>query len=149
LNGALPDFLAYGQTGLNCGFAGGQYLATSIASENLDLAAPASIKTIPSNGDNQDVVSMGLIAARKSLRLCEHVTTIESVLTSSCLQASHFIGAEKFNDPIREWHDRLSAVAGRYEDTIPIHEMFDAVRGFLTSEGCWSLLDRYVAPDLH
>ena len=38
------------------------------------------------------------IAARKSLRLCEHVTTIESVLVSSCLQAAHLIGPEKFTD---------------------------------------------------
>jgi tyrosine 2,3-aminomutase len=149
LNGTLPDFLAGGQTGLNCGFAGGQYLATSVASENLDLAAPSSIKSIPSNGGNQDVVSMGLIAARKSLRLCEHVTTIESVLVSSCLQAAHLIGPEKFNAPIREWHDQFAKIAGRYDDDFPLHEMFDAVRGFLTSPECWSLLDRFVAPDLH
>ena len=49
LNGDLPPCLADGATGLRCGYEGGQYLATSLAAENLDLAAPSSIKSLPSN----------------------------------------------------------------------------------------------------
>jgi tyrosine 2,3-aminomutase len=144
LNGDLPAFLANGQAGLVCGYEGAQYLATSIASENLDIAAPASIKTIPSNGSNQDVVSMGLIAARKSLQLCDNVGTILSVFVAACYQASHFIGQEKFNEPIKELHDELSGFMSLYSDTLPIHEYLSSVRRHIDSKGMWTFLDAQV-----
>jgi histidine ammonia-lyase len=129
----LPPFLAYAQTGLACGFEGGQYLATSIASENLDLAAPSSIKSLPSNGSNQDVVSMGLIGARKSLRLVKNVETIVSVLVAACHQATSFIGAEAFSAPIRDLHAQLSRVAGQYQDRVPFNEYLGPITTVLTS----------------
>ncbi|MFN0085042.1 MAG: tyrosine 2,3-aminomutase [Blastocatellia bacterium] len=144
INNNLPAFLASGNSGLYCGFEGAQYLATSVASENLDLAAPASINTIPSNGQNQDIVSMGLIAARKSLQLCENVTTILSVLTAACYQASHFIGPEKFNSPIRQLHEDLAARFGLYKDDFPISDLIPDVRTYIQSDRCWSMLDAEV-----
>lgn len=144
INGDLPAFLAHGQSGLFCGFEGGQYLATSIASENLDLAAPSSVKTIPSNGQNQDVVSMGLNSARKSLQLCENVATILGVLVAACYQASFFVGQEKFNAPIQELHRELSGIVPLYEDSTPINEQLAKVRAYITSKQSWTYLDKYV-----
>jgi tyrosine 2,3-aminomutase len=144
LNSGLPAFLAHGESGLFCGFEGGQYLATSIASENLDLAAPSSIKTIPSNGQNQDVVSMGLISARKSLQLCENVQTIVGVLVASCYQASFFVGQEKFNEVTRELHTRLSAMLPRYDDSTPINEYLATVRQYIGGQPMWDYLNSNV-----
>ncbi|MGB9182075.1 MAG: aromatic amino acid ammonia-lyase [Pyrinomonadaceae bacterium] len=144
INGDLPAFLAHGQSGLFCGFEGGQYLATSIASENLDLAAPCSVKTIPSNGQNQDVVSMGLNSARKSLQLCENVTTILGVLVAACNQASHFIGQEQFNAPVQLLHKELATIVPLYEDSTPINEHMAKVRTYLTTRQAWSFLDDHV-----
>jgi histidine ammonia-lyase/tyrosine ammonia-lyase len=98
----LPPFLASPSPGLFCGFAGAQYLATSTASENLDLAAPSSIKSLPSNGGNQDVVSMGLIAARKSLVLCRNVRDIVRVLLAACTQAYCLSGGPPFGPAVGE-----------------------------------------------
>lgn len=145
LNGELPPFLAQGQVGLVCGFEGAQYLATSIASENLDIAAPASIKSIPSNGSNQDVVSMGLNAARRSLQLCENVTTILSVLVAACHQASYFIGQDKFTDTIKELHQELSSLAPLYTDTTPINELLSRVRGYLISQQAMARFDELIS----
>jgi histidine ammonia-lyase len=144
LNASLPAFLACGNTGLLCGFEGAQYLATSIASENLDLAAPSSVKSLPSNGSNQDIVSMGLISARKSLKLVENVTTILTVLVAACQQAAQFIGIDHFSTPIREIHQRLSQVVPLYQDDSPINEHLNAIRAFLTSPEGWAYLDRNV-----
>jgi tyrosine 2,3-aminomutase len=134
LNGSLPPFLADSQTGLFCGFEGGQYLATSIASENLDLAAPSSIKSIPSNGSNQDVVSMGTNSARRSLRMCENVGTILSVLMAACNQAVHIVGPARYSPPIREVHGELGRIAPQYRDERPLNEVLDAVRAFVVGE---------------
>ena len=54
----LPPLLAAGAPGLNTGFGGAQLLATSLAAEARLLGTPASIQTIPTNANNQDVVSM-------------------------------------------------------------------------------------------
>ena len=116
LNKAYPAFFALGEEGLYCGLEGAQYLATSIASENLDLAAPASVKTIPSNGQNQDVVSMGLIAARKSLRLVENVGTIVSVLAAACFQAASMTGFDRFSPGVRGMLDLLAQRVQPYRD---------------------------------
>jgi histidine ammonia-lyase/tyrosine ammonia-lyase len=143
-NGNLPAFLAQGQTGLFCGYEGGQYLATSVACENLDLAAPSSVKSIPSNGQNQDVVSMGLIAARKSWQLCENVATILGVLVAACHQAAFFIGPEKFNSPVRQLHEELSAFVPQYADDRPLSQTISQVRTFLLSERGWKFMDFFV-----
>ncbi|MFD4669594.1 tyrosine 2,3-aminomutase [Lentzea sp. NPDC058450] len=116
LNKTYPAFLTLGEPGVTCGLQGAQYLATSIASENLDLAAPASIKTIPSNGQNQDVVSMGLIAARKSLQLTDNVQTIVSVLVAAVYQASAITGAEQFSPGVRGLLTLLGTTTPAYED---------------------------------
>jgi histidine ammonia-lyase len=60
----LSPLLAGGAPGLNSGMAGAQLLATSLAAEARLLGTAASIQTISTNANNQDVVSMGCIAAK-------------------------------------------------------------------------------------
>jgi tyrosine 2,3-aminomutase len=134
LNGNLPPFLADGDPGLFCGFEGAQYLVTSIASENLDLASPTSIKSIPSNGSNQDVVSMGLNAARKSLRIADHVETMLVVMFAACYQASHFIGIERFSPPVKRIFTAFAEKVGRYKDDRLMYEVLEKIREVLASE---------------
>ena len=65
-NRGLPAFLHGGAPGLNSGFMGAQVTATALVAELRTLAVPASVQTIPTNNDNQDVVTMGTIGARKA-----------------------------------------------------------------------------------
>src|SRR5207244_8065792 len=60
----LPPMLAGGAPGLNSGLAGVQLLATSLAAEARLLGVAASIQSIPTNANNQDLVSMGCTAAK-------------------------------------------------------------------------------------
>ncbi|WP_043268343.1 tyrosine 2,3-aminomutase [Streptomyces sp. CT34] len=78
LSEGLPEFLVAGDPGLNSGFAGAQYPATALVAENRTIG-PASTQSVPSNGDNQDVVSMGLIAARNARRVLENNNRILAV----------------------------------------------------------------------
>lgn len=148
LNDKLPGFLAYKATGLHMGFQGGQYLATSVASENLDLAAPASIKSISSNGSNQDVVSMGLISARKSAQLAENVATILAVLIAGCRQASHIIGEDGFSEPIKEFNRLMPAMKEVYRDEGAISEVLSAVREFVVSKEAQAWMESAVSLQL-
>lgn len=87
LNNGLPEFLVKAVPGLNCGFAGAQYPATALVAENRVICSPASIQSVPSNGDNQDVVSMGLIAARNAKKILENNYYILAVELMSAAQA--------------------------------------------------------------
>jgi MIO-dependent L-tyrosine 2,3-aminomutase len=91
LSNGLPDFLVAGDTGLHSGFAGAQYPATALIAENRTIG-PASIQSVPSNGDNQDVVSMGLIAARNARRVLGNNNFILAVELLAAAQAVDLAG---------------------------------------------------------
>ena len=86
LNGALPAFLTP-EPGPRCGFAGAQYPATALVAENRTLCSAASIQSVPANGDNQDVVSMGLIGARTAKRIVHNTSYIVAIELLAACQA--------------------------------------------------------------
>ncbi|MER6949265.1 tyrosine 2,3-aminomutase [Nonomuraea sp. NPDC000554] len=121
----LPEFLvASGEPGLNSGFAGAQYPATALVAENRTIG-PASTQSVPSNGDNQDVVSMGLIAARNARRVLSN---------NDYILAVEYLAAAQAVD-----------VSGRYDGLSPAgRATYDMVRSMApTLER-----DRYMADDL-
>jgi histidine ammonia-lyase len=71
----LPAFLVE-HGGINSGFMIVQYSAASLVSENKVLAHPASVDSIPSSANQEDHVSMGTIAARKSREIMENVRRV-------------------------------------------------------------------------
>lgn len=124
LSDGLPEFLVAGDPGLNSGFAGAQYPATALVAENRTIG-PASTQSVPSNGDNQDVVSMGLISARNARRVLGNNNKILAV---------EFLAAAQAVD-----------VSGRRDDLSPA--------GMATYEAIRSLVptlveDRYMADDI-
>ncbi|MEV4189930.1 tyrosine 2,3-aminomutase [Streptomyces toxytricini] len=86
LSDGLPEFLVAGDPGLHSGFAGAQYPATALVAENRTIG-PASTQSVPSNGDNQDVVSMGLISARNARRVLSNNNRILAVELLAAAQA--------------------------------------------------------------
>jgi histidine ammonia-lyase len=73
LNAGLPPFLVRNRPGIHSGFMGLQYCASSMVADNAVLAAPASVHSVPTNANNQDVVSMGMVAARQASRVLDNV----------------------------------------------------------------------------
>ena len=73
-NGLTPFLTTDG--GINSGFMIVQYSAASMASENKVLAHPASVDSIPSSANQEDFVSMGTTAARKSKQILENTLSV-------------------------------------------------------------------------
>ncbi|MDG4648414.1 aromatic amino acid ammonia-lyase [Roseibacterium sp. SDUM158017] len=86
LNNGLPAFLHMGRAGLNSGFMGAQVTATAILAE-MRSRGPASMHSISTNGANQDVVSMGTVAARITAASIEDAATILAILALTVTQA--------------------------------------------------------------
>ena len=85
----LPAFLVK-NGGLNSGFMITQYAAASLVSENKILAHPASVDSIPSSANQEDHVSMGTIAARKSRDILENVRRVLATEIMAACQALDF-----------------------------------------------------------
>lgn len=78
-NQGLPPFLVR-EAGLHSGFMMAQVTAASLASECKVLSHPASVDTIPTDGNKEDVVPMAMGAAwklRRIVRNLQHVIGIE------------------------------------------------------------------------
>ena len=67
-----------------------QYTAASIASQNKQLASPASIDSIVSSNGQEDHVSMGANAATKTLRIVENLERILAIELMTCSQAIEY-----------------------------------------------------------
>lgn len=83
----LPAFLTK-EPGLNSGFMMAQTVAASLVSENKCLAHPASVDSVPTSNGQEDHVSMGTIAARKTREILNNT---EDVLAIEFLAASQGI----------------------------------------------------------
>ncbi|MEM6824822.1 MAG: aromatic amino acid ammonia-lyase [Pseudomonadota bacterium] len=86
LNRGLPAFLQGATVGLNSGLMGAQVTATAILSE-LRTGGAASIQSISTNGANQDVVSLGTVAARLAAAKLQGVFEVQAVLALCVAQA--------------------------------------------------------------
>jgi histidine ammonia-lyase len=84
VNEGLPPFLS-SHPGLSSGFMIAQICAVSLLNEAKVLAHPASIDNVPTSGDKEDHVSMGMTAA---VKLREIVANAEQVLAIELLAAA-------------------------------------------------------------
>lgn len=85
MNHGLPPFLRGNNNGLHSGFMGAQVTATALVAEMRTQASPASIQSIATNANNQDVVTMGTLAARRCATTLERLSellAIESLILS-------------------------------------------------------------------
>jgi len=129
----LPPMLSGGAPGLNSGFMGCQLLATSLAAEARMLATPASVQTIPTNANNQDVVSMGTHAARWTRRVLPLVWKLSAIQALALCQAAdlrddtdRILGAD-----FRVLYERIRAVSPFVASDRPLFEDIERVVGVL------------------
>ncbi|GEC78189.1 histidine ammonia-lyase [Flavobacterium aquatile] len=107
----LPAFLV-DNPGLNSGFMIPQYTAASIASQNKQLATPASIDSIVSSNGQEDHVSMGANAATKCLKVMEN---LERILAIELMNASQAI---EFRRPLKS-SDFIEMFIKSYREEVP------------------------------
>ena len=85
----LPSFLV-AKPGLNSGFMIPQYAAASIVSQTKQLCTPASVDSIPSSQNQEDLVSMGANAATKCYKVMENVERVLAIELFNAAQALEF-----------------------------------------------------------
>jgi len=95
LNKKFPPFLNAAKLGLNFGYQGLQFTATSTTAESQTLSNPMSINSIPNNKDNQDVVSMGTNSALITKKVIENSFQVISIHIMAICQAIDLLTSEE------------------------------------------------------
>ncbi len=137
----LSPMLAGGAPGLNSGFSGAQLLATALAAELRLLGTPASIQTISTNANNQDVVSMGLHAAkmtRTALPLAWKILAIEALALA---QAADLRAPKNvMGGDYKKLYDLIRSFSPKLENDRPLVEDIQQVMNLLQCEETQKIL---------
>ena len=95
INKLFPPFMNLKTPGLTMGLQGLQFVATSTTARSQTLAFPQHVHSIPTNGDNQDVVSMGTDAAILTAEVVENAYIVLSIELIALSQLAESVGKKK------------------------------------------------------
>lgn len=126
-NNGLPPFLNKDKAGLNSGLMGMQYLATACTAENLSLCFPVSLQSITTNAYNQDVVSMGTIAARKAHTISSNLEKILAVEMICMAQAIDIRGSERLGAGTRQIYRKIRQTTKPIDEDRPMYQDIENV----------------------
>lgn len=87
-NGGAPPLLAW-NPGPSSGLAGAQLTATALVAELRQDAQMTATSSVPTNGDNQDIVSMSALSARTARQQTERLAPLLAVLGVALAQLTH------------------------------------------------------------
>lgn len=90
LSSGLPAFLAR-DPGVESGFMTPQIAAAALAAECRVLATPASVQSVPTEGNQEDIVPMGMTAAWKGERILANAARIVAVELLAGAQGLEFL----------------------------------------------------------
>ena len=114
MNQGLPPFLTR-DAGVNSGFMMAQVTAASLASECKVLSHPASVDTIPTDGNKEDVVPMAMAAAWKLRRVVRNVRYVLAIELMCAAQGIDYRRPLKPGRGVALVHDAVRKVVAPLE----------------------------------
>jgi histidine ammonia-lyase len=90
LSSGLPAFLAR-NPGLDSGFMTPQIAAAALVADARVLATPASVQSIPTEGNQEDIVPMGMTAAWKAERIYANAVRVVAIELLASAQGLEFL----------------------------------------------------------
>ena len=103
----LPPFLIRDQAGTRSGLMGLQYCASSSVAENAVLAHPATLGSVPTNANNQDVVPMGSVGVRQARRILENASRVVAIELVAGAEAADLVGVAELAPGTRALHEAV------------------------------------------
>lgn len=132
LNNILPPFVNHGTLGLNLGMQGVQFTATSTTAENQMLSNPMYVHSIPSNNDNQDIVSMGANASLICKKVILNSYEVLAIEWMTILQAIDYLKMQdKLSSKSKEAYDKLRKIFPCFVEDTTKYKDVKAVRDYI------------------
>jgi histidine ammonia-lyase len=119
LSSLLPAFLTP-QPGLNSGFMIAQVTAASLAAENRALAAPHSVHSLTTSGNQEDFVSMGMSAARRLERMLANLRYILAIELLCACQGIDLLAPLHTGTLARRAYDLVRAKSSKVAEDRPL-----------------------------
>jgi histidine ammonia-lyase len=134
LNNNLPPFVNLGTLGLNLGMQGVQFTATSTVAENQTLSNPVYVHSIPTNNDNQDIVSMGTNSALMAMKVIDNTFEVLAIELIALLQAVDYLEyAEKLSPANFSVYTTLRKIVPAFKEDSPKYNDIRRVINFIKS----------------
>jgi histidine ammonia-lyase len=135
----LPAFLTR-EPGLNSGFMIVQVTAAALASETKALAMPHSVDSIPTSGNQEDYVSMGMSAARRLRPMLENVRNVVAIELISACQGIDFHAPLRSGKVAQRAYDLVRSVSARVDADRPLSRDIATVSSLIASGGFQAFL---------
>jgi histidine ammonia-lyase len=140
LTSMLPAFLTP-EPGLNSGFMIAQVTAAALTSENKALAAPHSVDSISTSGNQEDYVSMGMSGARRLERMLTNLRhTIAIELLCAC-QGIDLLAPLQTGPLAKKAYDTVRGKSPKVTEDRPLASDIEAVSA-LVADGTFSSILR-------
>jgi histidine ammonia-lyase/tyrosine ammonia-lyase len=133
-NGGAPPLLAW-TPGRSSGLAGAQLTATALVAEMRHNAQSDATSSIPTNNDNQDVVSMGALAARSAHAQTDRLAHLLAVLGLALAQLTALREAGRADGPAPPPPDWMPEVDPVVEDRALRQEIDQIAAAWLAPDG--------------
>lgn len=132
LNDILPPFVNLGKLGLNFGMQGVQFTATSTTAESQMLSNPMYVHSIPSNNDNQDIVSMGTNAALIAKKVIENAFEVVAIELITIIQAIEYLKVQdQVSSETKKMYDEIRALVPIFKEDVVMYPYVNKVKEFL------------------
>uniref|UniRef100_A0A3P9N9S0 Histidine ammonia-lyase n=1 Tax=Poecilia reticulata TaxID=8081 RepID=A0A3P9N9S0_POERE len=139
----LPAFLV-NEGGLNSGFMIAHCTAASLVSENKVLCHPSSVDSLSTSAATEDHVSMGGWAARKALRVVEHVEQVLAIELLAACQGIEFLRPLRTTTPLEKVYDLVRTVVKPWIKDRFMSPDIEAVHRLLLDQKVWKVAKPYI-----
>ncbi|XP_029457423.1 histidine ammonia-lyase isoform X1 [Rhinatrema bivittatum] len=139
----LPAFLVT-EGGLNSGFMIAHCTAAALVSENKALCHPSSVDSLSTSAATEDHVSMGGWAARKSLRVIEHVEQVLAIELLAACQGIEFLRPLKTTTPLEKVYDLVRSVVRPWMKDRFMAPDIEAAHRLLVDQKVWNVAEPYI-----
>jgi len=119
LSSGLPAFLAQ-DPGLESGFMTAQIAAAALVAECRILATPASVQSVPTEGNQEDVVPMGMSAAWKAGRILANAERIVAIELLAGAQGLEYLKPLRPSTAVGRLYDVVRTVAAALRGDRPM-----------------------------
>jgi histidine ammonia-lyase len=122
----LPAFLAR-KPGIHSGLMMAQVAAAALCNENMVLAHPASVGSLPTGGGKEDFVSMGMTAALKLRTIAENVASVLAIELLAAVQALEFLRPARTSPRLQKVEDLVRTITPPMQNDQPLAPMIAAL----------------------
>ena len=132
INEKFPPFANLGVVGLDLGLQAAQFTATSTTAESQTLSNPMYIHSIPNNGDNQDIVSMGTNAALLTKKVIDNSFQVLAIKYLSLLQIIDYMDfKDQLSDTGKDIYNKLRALVPTIVKDEPLYHHIENIKQHL------------------